>query len=195
MKKLLSAAVMLLAVAFAPMNASRAASVDVDVDITLPNFLILYCYDDISISFTAAQLETALGVTGGSSTVSGTPTVSAASGTITATLDIATDAPSFTGTTNLVLANVCGVRALSSSGSVTIDIPSNASSLASNGGNGSITVSSVTPSTTSLSLSGGLGTINPFSVTMALDLSTAIDAAQYEAASSGTEFVVEVTAP
>lgn len=185
----------MLALVIAPMSNARAASVDVDVDITLPNFLVLYCYDNISVSFTAAQLEAALGVTSNSATVSGTPTITSAAGTITATLDIATDAPSLTTSANLVLKNVCGVRALSSTGNVSISIPSKADTLTASGGTGTISVGTVAPSTTSLALTGGLGTVNPFDVTMPLDLSGAIEAASYEAASSGVEFVVEVTAP
>jgi hypothetical protein len=196
MRKILSAAALCVALAFSPASGAHAASLNVDVDITLPNFLVLYCYDDISVSFTAGQLETALGVTGGGVTVSGTPTVSAAAGQITAALDIATEAPAITTTTNLLLQNVCGVRALSSTGSVSVGITSFASSLVSSGGNGSIAVNSVTPSTASLALTGGFGTVTPFNVTMALDLANAIDAGvSYAAASSAPEFVVEVTAP
>ncbi len=203
MKKwLVSVCFMALAILAWSPNA-RAASVDVDVDITLPSFLILYCYDDIAINITATELADALGAGANSevtlSGVGGPATQTAVSGTITADMNIdAAAGAALTPTFDLVLQDTCGVRALASGGTATVVTTRGAGAqfLEAAGGvaNGTIEVTSVTDSTGgSLAISSGLGTLTTFDVTMGLDLSNVVVADTFT--DSGLEFNVTVTTP
>lgn len=207
MRKFLTAACIAALAAFGPINSARAASVDVDVDITLPSFLILYCYDNIAINIDPADLGTALGATNDSGvSVSGAGGPSggytSAAGTITADMNIAADAgTTLTPTVDLVLQDTCGVRAIASGGTATITVPSFEATLEASGGagNGAIGVTSVTTSDSGangLSITGGLGTLNTFDVTMSLNLATVIAADTFsDTDGSGVEFVIDVQTP
>jgi hypothetical protein len=207
MRKFLMAACVAALAAFGPIHGTKAASVDVDVDITLPSFLILYCYDNIAINIDPADLGTALGATNDSGVpLSGVAGPSggytSAASTITAQMNIAADAGANLATTvDLVLQDTCGVRALASGGTATITVPSNAGTLEAAGGagNGSIAVSSVTTSDSGpsgLTLTGGLGTLNTFDVTMSLDLAGVIAADTFsDTNEGGVEFVIDVVTP
>lgn len=183
----------------------QAASVDVDVDITLPGFLMLYCYDDIAIDISAANLATVLGATNDAGvSVSGaagpTGTVTPAPGSLTADMEIDTNT-TLSSTFDLTLQNTCGVRAIAAGGTATITIPSFEATLEANGGGaaGNITVSSVTTSDSGpsgLSLVNGFGSLNTFDVTMALDISNVTSPGLFEDTDGSTvEFVVDVSTP
>ncbi len=204
MRKLLTAACIAALTAFGPINSAKAASVDVDVDITLPSFLILYCYDNIAINIDPADLGTALGATNDSGvSISGAAGPSggytSAAGTITADMDIGSATTTLTQTVDLVLQDTCGVRAIASGGTATITVPSNASTLEGGVGAGTIGVTSVTTSDSGaggLSITGGLGTLNTFDVTMSLNLSNVIQAGTFaDTDEGGVEFVVNVVTP
>ncbi len=205
MKKKLAAIALSAAIMCAPGGSSHAASVDVDIDITLPSILILYCYDDIALSLSTADLATALGVTNDSGAsvngVGGPTGYTAAPGTVTADMDLTGSAPGVTTTIDLVLTDTCGVRAIASGGTATITVPSFEPTLEAAGGvaNGSITVNSVTTSDAGLNgltLTGGFGTLNTFDVTMNLDLSGVVAADTFSDTDGSTiEFVIEVVTP
>ena len=207
MKKLISAACFMALAAFGTAQNVKAASVDVDVDITLPGFLVLYCYDNIAVNISAANLGTALGVTtgtGNSISGAGGPSggYAAVAGTITADMDIGAAAgTALTTTVNLTLQDTCGVRAIASGTTATITVPSNVSNLERSlgAGSGTIAVSRVTTSDSGaggLSIAGGLGTVNTFDVTMALDLGVVISADTFsDTDEGGIEFVVDVVTP
>ncbi|MBU2533935.1 MAG: hypothetical protein KKB37_14435 [Alphaproteobacteria bacterium] len=195
MKKLISACCFMALAAFGTTQNAKAASLDVDVDITLPGFLVLYCYDNIDINISAANLSTALGVTAGSSAlVPPTGTQTATSGTITNDLDIAADTnTSLTTTVDLELQNICAVRGIGTSGSTAdITISGVASTLSGGASSGTISVSAVTPSTASVALTG-FGNLSPFDVTMSMDLANVIQADTFTNASA--EFTVTALAP
>lgn len=203
MKKFL-ASVCVMAMAVFGANQVKAASVDVDVDITLQGFLILYCYDDINVSISPANLGDALGLTNdsGNAIVKGSvPSAnitSPSAGNLEADLDIDSEATisSVTPTVTLNLKDICGVRAIAASGrNVSVSAGSAASTLtASTAANGSIGVSNVATNVTDLTITNGLGgALNTFDVSMELDLSSVVGADTFAASGSATEFTVTVT--
>jgi len=200
MRKFIASVCVVALTAFGSVHAAKAASVDVDVDITLPSFLILYCFDDIHVSVREADLAAALGVTGSQSVQIAAPTTTTSGSTgttITANMDIASEAGVAAPTLNAIdleLQNTCGFRAIGSGGTAAVSIGSVAGTLtAATPANGSIAVNSVTPSVTSVTLAGGLGTLNTFDATMSLDITNVVNADRFT--SAGAEFTVTVTTP
>lgn len=182
----------------------HAASVGVDVDITLSSILILYCYNDINVTITGAALAEVLH---GSATYSDgngfakggvTATANGASTALEADLGITSDTTNtaFSGnlaSVDLDLLNICAVRAIASSATgVTVGAVLNNGTLSGTSSNITIVSVGVTPATIGTG-SLGLGTLNPIKATLELNLSTADLAETYTGASS--TFTVTALAP
>lgn len=202
MLKRLATTASLLALLATAGTPAKAASVNVDMDITLSGIVILYCYSPIHVSVSSAELLKAM--TGGSSTdgiqVGATsPAATHTAGTtLKAAIGLTTTpaTPTLNSTVKLQLENVCGVRAIGgATGNVTVSIPTVSTDLLGGGTDATnkIVASNFTPSTTSIAVTS-FATFVPFHVTMDLDLSGVKKAATFEAATSGVEFVVTATA-
>ena len=134
MKKLLACAAA-LTMATAPVAPVRAASLNIDVDITLPQILILYCYDAVDVNIGPAAMATLLntptltfaaeGTNGTAATAQITgvaPTVTAPNATtVQAALPALGASPAPTlGSKTLTINNICAVRGLVTGGSINV---------------------------------------------------------------------------
>ncbi len=109
----------------APQGARAQATLGVDVDINFPSVVILYCFDQITVDFTAGTLLTALGAPSlGQTTALGTGTATGnplAAGITT----LNTTNPATLNNVQLELYGVCAVRAIGSGGTVSADLTLN----------------------------------------------------------------------
>lgn len=183
MKKLLplaAAAVTAFSVFSAPV---QSAQLSVDVDITLPEILILYCYQAVNVDVSAAQLATLMSESGLTFAAEGSGSGQAATSaltlsptavtpdTVTTTdvdvdLDATTDAGATLANPTLNLNNVCAVRGLVTGGSVNVTIPTSPASLA-NGASSIGTTNWTGPG----SVTVGLGTPTAINISADLNLS------------------------
>lgn len=189
----------------------QAASVTTDVDINLPSILILFCYDEIDVTITAANLATLM--VGG-----------AATGDDAATTALGTTTPAVVGTNLegtvitlssalnvnedavfLNLLEVCGIRAIGNGNGVDVSVALTANTtLANTTGAGSILIDqaqtrangggafAATYNIPDASL--GLGNLNLVDVQLELDLTSASEAGDYSSAVDGT-FTITAVAP
>lgn len=185
--ELLVAATLFLAATMllTPGQAHAQATGATDVDINLPDIVVLHYFSNVDISINASTLETFLGF-GGNSVDEGTTT---ASNSLTPDLDISSSLTDPTGdptAANLTLSNAWAVRALGGSGSsIQISI-ANTDGTLSNATGGSITVSSVGVqvggggfATTQTFAPTGLVTPKVGDVQLELDLSNATRSGDY----------------
>ena len=207
MKNRVWAACAALLFAAALPSGAKAASVNVDVDITLPQVLLLYCYSDVSVTVPGAALAnlgaTSLSLTAGTNGVeagdssllgSTSQTATNSSGT---TLDVnlsasgVSDGSGFS-TATLNLNNVCAVRGLASSNvAVSVDAASD-TVLTGPGTGNTITVNSYTPSPTSTAVT--LGSATQIDVALALNLSSVNGPGNFAMAGSN-KMIVTATLP
>ncbi len=186
-----------------------AASVTLDVDVEVPSMLVLYCFDEIDVTLSSANLASLLagvGATGDDTQTTPlgtvTPTVvgSSLQGTVV-TLDT-TLAPGDSTAVFLNLLGVCAVRAVGSGNGVDMTIVSNNTTLT--GPTGTILVDAVgtrraggagfAAAFNIPEASLGLSNVNFVDVQLELDMSNARTAGSYSSTVDGT-FTITATAP
>lgn len=186
------------------------ASVTVDVDIDLPSILILFCFDEIDVTISAANLATLL--TGVAST--GEATVNTALGAVTPVVSGTTleGTPVVLDTALTVdpsavflnLLGVCGVRALGAGNGVDVSVAG--VNLTLDGpGTSQITVDAVAtrdnavggafgPTFNIVEANLGLGNVRLIDAQLELDLSSAQEAGTHSSGTAGT-FTITAVAP
>lgn len=189
---------------------AQAASITTDVDIILPSILILFCYDDITVTITQANLVTLTGAASADDdigTAGGTVTPGVVASTLEGTvITLDTALPSAVDPTAILLnmLDVCGVRAIISGAATGVDVSfaltgnttltgSVAGSMTVNSGgvrNGSGAGAFADFTFPAASL--GLGTVATIDVQLNLDLSSATTAGTYSSAAAGTFTVTAV---
>ena len=207
-KKLLATASVATMVASGP---SFAADLQTDVDVTLPNVVALYCYDQVNVSVSAANFLTAVGSTVGAtgakqSTNTSTTNATAAAGTWTAALSGLDTESAGSGAVSddvdLVMTGVCAFRAITTTkATVQID-PIAAGQELMNGTTDKITVGTPVASDDGSTFAAsydvaqanlGFSVIRPITIKLPLDLSAAKKAGTYSSTTAGT-FKVTVSA-
>ena len=190
-----------------PAPTAQAASLNVDVDIVWPSILILYCYSDVDVTVTSAVLGSLF--TGTASGDQGVPVAGpgAAVATLSGTDLVAdvnlgspdTDLLVDPAAVNLILDNVCAIRAVSTAGGsgVQVDVALTANTQLLNGtatidlSNPQVRVDAGAFGAPVTFTPGGLGTLHNVDVQLSLDVSGADEAGTY---SSAVDDNVTVTA-
>lgn len=191
-KYLLGAALSCMTMA-AQVPGAQAASVSIDIDVQLPEILVLYCYSDVSVTITSGVFSTifAAGSTadpdGAYVTLATNPDASTSGANLDVDLDATTDPAIGTPTTTatLNLNDICAVRGITSDGTVDVTAtgptqfdPGTAGGTALTGadGTGSIAVGTITASTAGTVSLGALTAIN---VSMPLDFANVTGAGNF----------------
>jgi len=203
--KTVAAAAVLSSLASTP---SRAATLQTDVDVTLPSVIALYCYDEVDVNVTAAGFVSAVGGTNGSKQTTGgfsaTPTAAAGEWNVAVTgLDTDSAAGVIDTDVNLNMTGVCAFRAISGTG-VTVSIATQNATLAGTTAGNSITVGTAVARDNATggayaasypvaASSLGWGTVRNIDIQLPLDLANAGAEGTYSSATDGT-FEVEVIA-
>ena len=149
LKKSIVAAV--LAASFIFASSSKAAKLDVNVDVNLPNVLILYAYTDIDLTYTAGEFASLLGCTAEDCTSALTTPKSGTISSNAVDLGIASDLSTM-GSTTITLQNSWAVRGLGY-GTFKASIADNASESA-------VSNLDITPSTGTPSMAATTGDVS-----------------------------------
>lgn len=185
--RLLAASVLAAVVALALVSSSAHAQAvgATDVDINLPNIVVLHYFSNVDISINAATLEAFLGYSG-NDVDEGT---TSASNSFSPDLDISSSLTAPTGdptAAQLVLTNAWAVRALGGAGSSIQIAIANTDSTLTNAVGGSITVSAVGVQTGGGGFAGtqtfaptGLSTPKVGDVRLTLNMASAVRSGDY----------------
>jgi len=172
---------------------AQQASLSTDVSVSLPEVIVLSCFDSVAVNVSAAALSTAAGIGDTEEVLAGVAeTAVGTDGQLTVGLDAASGAAAINSAVNLAINNVCAFRALVTNGvDVTVANGTGVNSLDLVGSTGGESIGFGTVAlTTAASVpatSLGLGVApTPISVSVPLDLANATAAGTYTAADAFT---------